>query len=69
MITPWRGRAIIECTSPKCKIDPVKENVTVDCLDCELSKNTVIDLNEKPIGQLKKKVAKNLSLGEEAAKS
>lgn len=57
MPTKYRGRVEITCQSETCKNDAARENVGVDCLECAQSAHAVIDLNNKPIGKLKKKEA------------
>jgi hypothetical protein len=54
MPAPYRGRVIIECGEASCKFDKSRENVGVDCLACECSKQAVVDLDDKTIGYLKK---------------
>lgn len=67
MPTPYRGRAEIKCLSDQCKQDISRRNVGKSCFGCELSEATIIDLDEKPIGIIKKqsKTAEVSSGGED----
>ena len=49
MPAKYKGRAEIDCRAEICIEDPARENVIIDCLDCEFAVVQVIDLAEKPI--------------------
>lgn len=55
MPTPYRGRAEIKCLSDQCKQDVSRRNVDKSCFGCEMSLATMLDLDEKPLGTIKKK--------------
>lgn len=55
----YRGRAEIKCSKAICVIDKARKDVIASCLECEFSEATMIDLEEKPLGALKKKQKAN----------
>lgn len=60
MPTPYRGRVEIKCLKEKCEIDAVRGNVVPACFICELSMPVIIDLDEKPVGDLRKPKTENV---------
>ena len=57
MPTKFRGRAEIVCKREACVVDPSRQNVAADCLECAESLAAFIGLDERPIGEVKKKKA------------
>jgi hypothetical protein len=54
MPTPYRSRVEVKCNLETCEVDPVRADVKRECLSCEHSEANLIDLEERPIGEIKK---------------
>jgi hypothetical protein len=64
VITPYKGRAEIKCLADQCTQDISRRDVDKDCFACELSETTMIDLDEKPVGIIKKKSKPTMKIQE-----
>lgn len=60
MLTPYRGKVEVRCLSADCTFVNTRENVEKACFGCELSEAVILDLDDKPVGELKKKKKVNL---------
>ena len=54
MPATYKGRAEIRCDRSICIADKSRENVGPDCLPCEASWAVLIDLEAKPLGEIRK---------------
>lgn len=64
MSTPYRGRVEIKCMKDRCDLDSLKANIGPECFTCESSEAVMLDLDEKPVGTLKKKNKKTFEIKE-----